>query len=172
MISAIVLATGEPPERARELAVRSLAWLVSAVVAGVVRDVTAACPSSWPIVDVMEHAGCALVTAGAEAERLVAAVALAKCEQVLVLRLGFQPVGPLIAEIDAALPRLVRGEGRSNRSALLREAPATALQRLFPDRAPVIGVLLPRERLAAAASFKTLARSGGLRLRTRLVPVL
>lgn len=168
MISAIVLGNGEPPERARELAVRSLAWLVSAVVAGVVRDVAAACPSSWPIADVMEHAGCALVTAKAEAERLAAAVALAKCEHVLVLRLGFQPEGPLVAEIDAALPRLM-----PDGAALLLEAPATALQRLFPDRAPVVGLLLPRGRLAAA-SFETMTRNarGGLRLRTRLVPVL
>ena len=169
MISAIVLATGDPPERAGEFAVRSLAWLVSAVVAGVVRDVTAACPCTWAVEDVMEHAGCALVKAEGEAERLVKAVALAKCERVLVLRLGFQPEGPLVAEIDAAQPRLEPGM-----AALLLEAPATALQRLFPDRAPVVGLLLPRQRLSAPSSFRDLARAarGGLRLRTRLVPVL
>ena len=169
MISAIVLATGDPPERARELAVRSLAWLVSAVVAGVVRDVAAACPASWPVADVMEHAGCALVTAAGEAECLAAAAALAKCERVLVLRFGFQPEGPLVAEIDAAQPRLAPDE-----AALLLEAPASALQRLFPDRAPVVGLLLPRERLTPERTFRDLARAarGGLRLRTRLVPVL
>ena len=169
MISAIVLATGDPPERARELTVRSLAWLVSAVVAGVVRDVTAACPRDWRVEDVMEHAGCALVRADGEAERLAAAAALAKCERILVLRLGFQPEGPLVAEIDAAQPRL-----GPEAPALLLEAPATALQRLFPDRAPVAGLLLHREQLSAQPSFRTLARTArrGLRLRTRMVPVL
>lgn len=169
MISAIVLATGDPPERARELAVRSLAWLVSAVVAGVVRDVTAACPSSWPVADVMEHAGCELVQGESETGRLAAAATLARCERVLVLRLGFQPEGPLVAEIDAAQPRL-----EPHAAALLLEAPASMMQRLFPDRAPVVGLLLPRERLAGERTFRDLARAarGGLRLRTRLVPVL
>ena len=116
----------------------------------------------------MEHAGCALVKAEREAERLAAAVKLAKCERVLVLRLGYQPEGPLVAEIDAAQPRLRPG------MAALLEAPATALQRLFPDRAPVVGLLLSRELLSAPSSFRDLARAarGGLRLRTRLVPVL
>lgn len=169
MISAIVLATGDPPERVRELAVRSLAWLVSAVVAGVVRDVIAACPSSWPVADVMEHAGCALVTAEAEAGRLAAAIALARCERVLVLRLGFQPEGPLVAEIDAAQPRLA-----ADAAALLLEAPSSMLQRVFPDLAPVVGLLLPRQHLMGERTYGELARSarGGLRLRTRLVPVL
>ena len=169
MISAIVLATGDPPERAREIAVRSLAWLVSAVVAGVVRDVTAACPCTWAVEDVMEHAGCTLVKAEHEAERVAAAVAHVKCERVLVLRLGFQPEGPLVAEIDAVQPRLEPGK-----AALLLEAPASVLQRLFPDRAPVVGLLVPRGRLSAPTSFKDLARTarGGHRLRTRLVPVL
>ena len=148
---------------------RSLAWLVSAVVAGVVRDVTAACPRDWQVEDVMEHAGCALVSAEHEAERLAATAALVKCERVLVLRLGFQPEGPLVAEIDAAQLRL-----GPDAPALLFEAPATALQRLFPDRAPVVGLLLAREQLSAAPSFSQLAWTarGGLRLRTRMVPVL
>ncbi len=169
MISAIVLATGDPPERARELAVRSLAWLVSAVVAGVVRDVTAACPRDWPVADVMEHAGCALVNAKNEAERLAAAAALAKCERVLVLRLGFQPEGPLVAEIDAMQPRL-----GPDTPALLLEVPTTVLRRLFPDHAPVVGLMLTREQLSAGSSFRILARTArdGLRLRTRMVPVL
>lgn len=169
MISAIVLANGAPPARAGELVVRSLGWLVSAVVAGVVRDVTAACPRDWPVEEVTEHAGCALVKAEGEAERLAAAAAIAKCELVLVLRLGYQPEGPLVAEIDAAQPRLA-----PDASALLLEAPATMWQRLFPDRAPVAGLLLSRERVAAQASFSDLVRTApaGLRLRTRLVPAL
>lgn len=169
MISAIVFGDGEPPQRARELAVRSLAWLVSAVVAGVVRDVTASSPPSWPIVDVMEHAGCALLQMSPEAERVRAAAAFAKCERILVLRLGFQPEGPLVAEIGTAHARLELIE-----PALLLEAPSRFVERLFPDRAPIVGALLPREAVRAAASVKELIHkaSGGLRLRTRMVPVL
>ena len=169
MLSAIVLASGNPPERARELAVRSLAWLVSAVVEGVVRDVTAACPPAWPVDDVMDHAGCALVQEEEERDRLASAAALVKCDRVLVLRFGFQPEGPLVAEIDAVQSRLT-----PSTPALLLEAPSTALQRLMPNRAPVVGLLLPREQLTSIGSFGALTRAAksGLRLRTRLVPVL
>ena len=169
MISAIILATGDPPERARELAVRSLAWLVSAVVAGVVRDVTAACPPSWPIDDVMEHAGCSLVRMTSEPESLATAAASAKCQRALVLRLGFQPEGPLVAEVDAMERRLAPDE-----TALLLEAPSRLVERLFPDCAPVVGVMLPRDALGGAPAFRALVRSGrrGVRLRTRMVPVL
>ena len=171
MISAIVLATGDgdSPERARETAVRSLVWLVSAVVSGVVRDVTAACPSSWPIEDVMAHAGCALVRDPLESARLAAAVALVRSERVLVLRMGFQPEGPLVSEIDATERRLERRE-----PALLLQSPSRLIERLFPDRAPVVGAMVSRDALAGAPAFRTLVRSvrGGVRLRTRMVPVL
>lgn len=169
MISAIVLATGDPPERARELAVRSLAWLVSAVVAGVVRDVVAAFPQTWPVADVMEHAGCALVQRPGEASCLTAAAALSKCERTLLLRLGFQPEGPLVAEVDATERRLA-----PNETALLLEAPSRLVERLLPDRAPVVGVMLAREAFGSAPTFKAIARSArtGTRLRTRMVPVL
>lgn len=170
MISAIVLATGDPETStmARETAVRSLAWLVSAVVAGVVRDVVAACPPSWPVADVMEHVGCELVVAGDEPERLAAAAALVKSERVLVLRLGFQPEGPLVAEIDAAERRL-----DPSAAALLLAAPSRLFERLFPDRAPIVGIMVSRSRLLdGSTTFRQLVRGarGGERLRTRLLP--
>lgn len=173
MISAIALVTdsaGDPPERARETVVRSLAWLVPAVVAGVVRDVVAACPPAWEVEDIMDHAGCALVRAEGEADRLSAAAALVKCARVLVVRIGHQPEGPLAAEMDG-FERGAPVEG----NALVLLAPSRLSERLFPDRAPAVGLLLDREQLRGApTSFAQLARHSrnGRRLRTRMVPVL
>ena len=172
MISAIVLARreGRPSEDVRELAARSLSWLVSAVVQGVVRDVIVACPPSWPVDDIMGHAGCALVRAQREEDRLGEAAVGAKCPRVLVIEAGYQPEGPLIAEIDAIERRLA-----ADAAALLLAIPSSVLQRLLPDRAPVLGVLAPRGWLLREnPTFANLARRArhGVRLRTRLGPVL
>lgn len=173
MISAIVAVTGldgVPPKRERETAVRSLAWLVSAVVAGVVRDVVVACPPTWAVEDLMDHAGCKLVQAPEEEARLAAAAALAKCERVLVIRVGFQPEGQLVGEIDG----LDRG-ALDNGGRLLLRAPSRLIERLFPDRSPPVGLLLDRERLRTApTTFRALSRQMRRcrRFRARMVPVL
>lgn len=171
MISAIVLVTDDNVDidRTRERAVRSLVWLVSAVVGGVVRDVTAACPPSWPVEDVMDHAGCTLIREAREDARLSAAAGIVRCDRVLVLRMGFQPEGPLVAEVDATERRL----GPSDAAQLLA-APSGLVERLFPDRAAVVGVMTARATVVAAPTFTRLVRSarGGIRLRTRMVPVV
>ena len=117
----------------------------------------------------MDHAGCALIRQPREAQRLADAAALVRCERVLVLRIGFQPEGPLVAEIDALERRLALDD-----SALLLQAPSRLIERLFPDRAPVVGVLVSREALSGAPRLDTLVRAAGngVRMRTRMVPVL
>ena len=107
MISAIVLTLGEgeAPANAREVAVRSLTWLVTAVVSGVVRDVVMACAPSWSVADIMEQAGCDLVVAEREPNRIAAGAARAKCERVLLLRVGLQPEGPIVDELGAIAGR-------------------------------------------------------------------
>ncbi len=170
MISAVVLspdlAVGTDPARPREIAVRSLIWLVSAVVSGIVRDVVLAAPAELALSDVADQAGCMLVQAPLEADRLRSAVAACRGTRVLVLRAGFQPETTLIEEIDLLLRRAPR-----DAVALILAAPQTMLQRLVPNRAPVIGIITTREIASSAKSFARLAHTSrrGERLRSRAV---
>jgi len=170
MISVVVLdPDSHSDERAQEIVVRSLGWLVSAVVAGVVRDVTLAVSPAADLARIAEQAGCAIVQASDEADRLAAAVAKARCDRVLVIRVGYRPLGPLIEEIDM----FDRAAGRTD-AALLLAAPRTLLQRLFPGSAPVVGLLAPREHFACTrASFRTFSRSlrRANRLDSRALPL-
>ena len=175
MISAIVLASehhsGDDVEHAHEVAVRSLVWLVSAVVAGVVRDVVLAVPPGLGLSDVADQSGCELVKAEDEAGRLASAITAARGPRLLVLRAGYQPDGRLAEEIDAFVRRMP-----DDASALVLAAPETLGQRLFPALAPAIGVLVARAACLEArpTSFSHLVR--GLRrpskLRTRAVRII
>ena len=168
MISAVVLSPDLAAEtdvaHAREIAVRSLVWLVSAVVSGVVRDVVLAAPAALALSDIADQAGCMLVEAASEADRLRQAVAASRGTQVLVLRAGFQPEAALIEEIDLLIRR-----GPCAAMALILAAPQTILQRLMPDRAPIVGIITTREIALSAKSFAKLARTSrrGQRLRSR-----
>ena len=174
MISAIVLASetrvGADLAHARETIVRSLVWLVSAVVSGVVRDVTLATPAGLGLSDVADHAGCDLVQADSECERLGTALARSRGALVLVLRGGYQPEAGLVDEIDAFVRR-----ARPDAAALVLASPASALQRLLPDLAPVIGILAPRDQLTetSIASFHRLSRHfrRGTRFRARGIKI-
>ena len=168
MISAIVLASehhsGDDVEHAHEVAVRSLVWLVSAVVAGVVRDVVLAVPPGLGLSDVADQSGCELVKADDEAGRLAAAIAAARGPRLLFLRAGYQPDGRLSEEIDAFVRRTPDAA-----AALVLAAPETLGQRLFPVRAPAIGTLVARAACLETppVSFARLVR--GLRRPTRLL---
>lgn len=167
MISAIVLASehqsGDDVEHAHEVVVRSLVWLVSAVVAGTVRDVVLAVPAGLGLSEVADQSGCTLAKADDEAGRLAAAIAAARGPRLLVLRAGYQPDGRLADEIDAFTRRT-----RDDATALVLAAPETLPQRLFPRLAPAVGVLLSRAAALEAPppSFGRLVR--GLRRPTRL----
>lgn len=170
MISAIVLAPdtarSADVEHVREVAVRSLVWLVSAVVSGVVRDVTLAVPTGLGLSEVADQVGCAFVEADGEADRLVEAVKVSRGMRLLIIKAGFQPDGGLPDEIDSFVRR-----SSADAVALVLAAPATAAQRLLPDRAPIVGVLVPRGFCLRRppSGFDGLARlvKRGVRLRTR-----
>ena len=173
MMSAVVLAPDLTAQtdlgHAREITVRSLVWLVSAVVSGVVRDVVLAVPMGLALSEVADQAGCVLVEAENEAHRLSRAITESRDSRVLVVRAGFQPEQGLIDEIDAFLRR---APGAA--VALVLAAPETMLQRLYPDRAPIVGVIAPREAAAAASSFTEYARASkrGQRLRGRAARIV
>lgn len=173
MISAVVVASdhGASDQRAREIIVRSLVWLVSAVVAGVVRDVTLAVPPGLDLGEVADQAGCRLVEAAGEAARLARAMGDARCDRILVLEAGFQPIGPLVDVIDR-----FEQHARPGSAGLLIAEPLGLLQRLFPDRGRTVGALVPRSLVTGTppqglrALFRT-ARAG-TRLRTRMQPIV
>ena len=175
MISAIVLASErhseEDTERTHEIVVRSLVWLVSAVVAGVVRDVTLAVPAGFGLSEVADQSGCALVEADDEMGRLDAAINAARGPRLLILQAGFQIDARISEEIDSFVRR-----APAQASALILASPETAAQRLMPNRAPTIGVLVSREALEPLPrSFASLARGvrrGATRFATRAARIV
>ena len=81
MTSAIVFvptATGRSAPHDGELLVRSLVWLVSAVVAGAVRDVTLAGGPGLGLCDIADQSGCGFVEGASEAACLHAALAVGR----------------------------------------------------------------------------------------------
>lgn len=173
MISAIVLApdvlVGEDTVRLAEIVVRSLAWLVSAVVAGVVRDVTLAAPAGLGLGEIADQAGCALVQGDTEGERLSAAVAAAKGPLLLIVLSGFVPQGGLIEEIED----LARHSEEAR--AVVCVTPASLTGRLFPDRTRRVGLIARREvcRVPSARGFGALVRAAAPTrvLRSRATPI-
>jgi hypothetical protein len=157
MISAIVLTpdtwTGDDLARERETAVRSLVWLVSAVVSSVVRDVTLAVPQGLGLAELADQSGCALVQADTEAERLSQAARVAREPRVLVIKAGFQPDAGLAEEIDIFERRAPEGA-----IAFLLGQPTTFAERLFPNRSAVVGALLPRAQVPGGSGFGPLSR--------------
>jgi hypothetical protein len=173
MISAIVLVPGgawRGAARDGELLVRSLVWLVSAVVAGIVRDVTLTGPEGLGLADIAEQSGCAVVEDDSEAERLTKAVALSKQPRLLILEFAFQPAESMIGELDS----LARVMGLDE-SAHLLATPATAWQRLFPSRSRTVGLFAPASRCRSLAGRDFLRLKAGLdpqvRFSTRANPI-
>ena len=165
MISAIVLVpdldrSGDPV-RAREVAVRSLAWLVAAVVAGVVRDVTLAGPAGIGLGGIADEAGCKVVETNDEVERLRWAVVGSREARLLVLRAGYQPEAALTDEIATFLRRT-----DADAVAVVLAAPETILDRILPGGASVVAVLVPRGKIGTGA-FGRLARRAGKATRFR-----
>ena len=170
MVSAIVLCSDDVPRGrdAREVVVRSLAWLVSAVVAGVVRDVTIAVPSRFDLGEIADRVGCEIVHAEYEAERLRGSAEKARSSKILVVKAGYQPGDQLIEEIDAR-----GGLPGDQQTAVMLAEPSTFLERLAPNLAPIVGVLASKEQVLGAESFAKLAQAckGGGRLVARARPL-
>ena len=167
MISAIVLVSdprrSDDVDHVHEIVVRSLVWLVSAVVAGVVRDVTLAGPADIGLAAVADQIGCKVVEADDEAERLVAAAIGSRDARLLVMRSGYQPDVNLTAEIEAFVRR-----SEPDAAALVLAVPEDALTRLLPGRAPVIGLLVPRAHVEAVDFSRLVRRTRrAARLRAR-----
>lgn len=173
MISAIVLVSDAAPPgdvaQQREIAVRSLSWLVSAVVSGVVRDVILAAPVSMDLAAIADTVGCGYIVDEHEAQRLSKAGRESRCERILVLRSGFQPIGNLAEEIDVTQ---CRGAGEG---ALVLSTPTSFYERMVPSRAAVAGVLTARESIIGVGDkgFAALTRATRTltRLHTRVQPI-
>ena len=147
MISVIVFVPERrrpDPSSTREVLVRSLVWLVSAVVAGVVHDVTLAGPSGLGLIEIADQAGCDIVEEGSEASRLAAACAISKHTRLLIIESGFQPSEGFIGELDSYTRKTP-----PDAAARLLAMPVSPWQRLFPDRAPTIGMVASTARCRA-----------------------
>lgn len=167
MLSALVLYEVHPLARdALEPVARTLAALAPAAIEGVVRDVAIVGPEGANLDFIADHAGCACVTASGGAQLARGAAAL-RGPLAFVIRAGAIPEAGFVADLDD----LLRAGGRG---ALLRLSPAGALQRVFPDIAPLAGVVAPCELAASgrASDLSALARlvrpAPTLRSRARL----
>ena len=168
MMSALVLApnarAGGDLERTREVVVRSLAWLVSAVVAGVIGDVVLAAPSLLDLGEAADLVGCRLVEANDEGDRLRQGAEACRKVRLLVMRAGFTADIGMVDELE----RFLRGFPDG---AIIRATPESLLQTLMPRLAPVVGIVLSREKASRARAFDDLVRStkGAPHLRSRAI---
>ena len=129
------------------MAVRSLAWLVSAVVAGVVRDVTLTGRAELGLSDIADQCGCSVASGEREAECLAHALAGCKGTHALLIASAYRPFETMIDELDSFADGV-----RPSQAVRLLAAPQTMLQRLIPTAAPTIGLLAPVAQLRANPS--------------------
>ncbi len=148
MLSAIVLAprqieTDVPPERAQEAVVRSLAVLVGAAVADLVRDACIVGPGGQRLDRVADQAGCSLVEDDDPLRAVQAALRGARADHVFLLRAGYAPTFGFIDEMTDWLAQV------NGSAAALRREGENAPQRLFPVLAPIAGVVGGRSECLA-----------------------
>jgi len=162
MLSVIVLApsVADPAAgRVHEAVVRSLAALVGAAVADVVRDACIVGDPSQRLASVADHAGCALVEEADPGAGLRKAIAAVRGDRIFLLAAGYAPMSGFNDEMsDWAL-------SATPPAAALRAEPASLAQRLFPSWAPCVGVVAMRQDMTtvAAESPAALARKLGAR---------
>ena len=151
MLTAIVLANPQEKQelarRAPEEAARTLAFLVSAAVQGLVRDAVLIGEDSAALRYVADYAGCTLISEPDPAGALEAALAAARSEQVFLLRAGYAAEPPLIDEIRDFFEF---GRGRDGVSGLVREMPGGIVRRILPGTSPLAGLVASRDRSRAA----------------------
>lgn len=157
MLSAVVLAcdSSQPHPAQPEAVTASLAALVPAVIAGLIREgILAVTAGNAAMREIADHAGCRLVEAATAAEVLPAALAAARGPRVLVLRAGCVPEQGFPEELAEFLG------SDPNDCALLRQM-ADGLARILPWLAPIAGVAgaQPHMRDAGQRSLDGLARA-------------
>jgi hypothetical protein len=161
MLTAIVLTNPQEKQelarRAPEEAARTLAFLVSAAVQGLVRDAVLIGEESAALRYVADYAGCTLITESEPAKGLAAALAAGRSEHVFLLKAGYAAEPPLIDEIRDFLEF---GRGREGVCGIVRAAPGGVVQRILASTAPLVGVVAPRGkgRAANARNIEDLAR--------------
>ena len=133
MLSAIVIAPGPTDAahaRLQEAVVRSLAVLVGAAVADLVRDACIVGPPGLRLDAIADHAGCGLVEESDPQRALELALRAARSERVFVLAGGFAPAAGFIDEMSDWLA------GVGHPAAALRREADSLLQRMFPPLSP------------------------------------
>ena len=164
MLSTIVFCEDKPASRpGRDLAevlARTLASLVTAKVEGLLGDVRIAGPAAKRLGVVANHAGCALIEAENEAVWLGLALRAARGPEVFLLRCGWAPEAGFINE---AADFLAANTKDQSRTACLRAAPESFLERVFPSLAAIAGLIASRDSMLRAprGGFRMLARCIG-----------
>jgi hypothetical protein len=131
-----------PATKRREGAVRSLASLVPCVVEGLVADAAMIGPQTSELEAVADEAGCELIAADNAAQGLRAALARARCADVLLLAAGYAvPSGFGEAARDAV------ASGGLAQPRVLRLEPYSVLTRLSPSFARPVGLLARKDAL-------------------------
>lgn len=149
---------------------RTLANLVTAKIEGLLGDVRIAGPAGKDLGLLAHHAGCDLVEAENEAAWLGQALELVRQPDVFLLRCGRAADSGFVEEANDFLAAKGRGP---RQAAALHASPESFIERLFPTRAPVAGLIAPRDlllktprggfgqlvrALAPASSFHSAAR--------------
>jgi hypothetical protein len=161
MLTAIVLANSQEKQGfargAAEQTARTLAFLVSAAVQGLVRDAVLVGEESAALRHVADYAGCTLVTESDPAAALMAALSSGRAEHVFLLTAGYAADPPLLDEIRDFLEF---GRGRGSVCGLVREMPRGLVQRVLPAASPLAGLVAPRDksRTASARDLADMAR--------------
>jgi hypothetical protein len=161
MLSTIVFCEdrpARPPGRdLAEVLARTLAFLVTAKVEGLLGDVRIAGPARSGLSLVANHAGCALIEAENEADWLGLALQAARGPDVFLLCCGRVLEAGFIEEAGDFLEKNSKDPSRA---AWLRAAPESFLERVFPPAAPLAGLIAPRDVLLRAprCGFRKLAR--------------
>ena len=175
MLSTIVFCEGlqlsgliDPAERL----VRTLSSLIQANVEGLLGDVAIAGPTGQDLGFIADQAGCGLIEGTSESEWLRRAIAAARGPELFLLRSGFALQAGFIEEAGDFLRAGRAGRSGSARAALLRAAPESFVERLFPRAAPLAGLIAPKGQcleifaLKPAANLATLTH--GFRSATAL----
>jgi hypothetical protein len=170
MLSTIVFCEEKPDAAYRsssdlvETLARTLGSLIGAKVDGLLRDVAIAGPTGRDLATIADHAGCGVIEAGCEVDWLRLAIEAAHGPDIFMLRSGRAPEAGFIEEAGDFLRMRIfsnKGSLRSERSlaARLRGVPENFLERIFPELAPLAGLISPRDLClrAPAGRFGALA---------------
>jgi hypothetical protein len=171
MLSALVLAprpnaADAAEARVADSVVRSLGVLVGAAVADLVRDACIVGPPGERLEKIADHAGCSLVEDVDPRRALQSALTAMRCDHVLLLQAGY---GPAFGFIDEMTDWMRQAQPPA---AALRLEPEGLAQRLFPELAPVAGLVARKKEFLAVqaddpAAFARALHAKTLRTRAR-----